>query len=373
MTVPSYTPGTVITAGHYNYLATGSTDGTLTAGVPSVGLLWGPGFAEYGYGQDTSFIAPVEPGVDTITKNEWNNLDAILSQIRNHQLGPGTYNGSPMIRTGDRIVPITLNVPNTEAAFANAGKSYTTNNIEAHDSVYSGFWAINDKQTLRLIHRVSFVTADQARWFFNAGGKLNLSYTNVKGAGVTVEAPRSIFWGDMCRAAGSVQIGYKNTQKVDSLAGDWYGSADNALDQNNGGFWAHKNLGTNSLTHYTQNYTSYGWQYGYGYDQRYGYGTYFGRSENSKDYMTVSMRVLDNDNLNGNLGRTVEIVSTFYNGTSAAQTPGGAPMGDGLDGINSTITAKLTIAEPPYAPVGFLQSKSWGNIVVLKDYQLSAS
>lgn len=371
MTQPSYTSGTVITAGHYNYLATGSTDGTLTAGVPSVGLLWGPGFAEYGYGQDTTYIAPVQPG-DSITKNEWNNLDAILSHVRNHQLGPNTYNGEPMVEVGDTIIPRTLNVPNTVAAFENAGKSYTTNDIDTQASVYSGFWGVNAKQTLKLIHRVSFTTADAARWFFNAGGKFKLSYSNVKGAGVGVQTPRSIFWTDMCRAVGSIQIGYKNTLKIDNLPGDFYGQADNAKDQNNGGFWAHKDRGTEEIIHYTQDYISYGWQYGYGYDQRYGYGSYYGRS-GLKDYMTVSMRILDNDGLNGNLGRTIEVISTFYNGTSAPTTPAGAPMGDFNDEINSTITATLTVAEPPYVPNGFLQERSWGNWVVIKDYALSGA
>lgn len=372
MTAPSYTRGTVITAGHYNYLATGSEDGTLTAGAPSVGLLWGTGFAEYGYGQDTTYIAPVQPG-DRITKDEWNNLDAILSHVRNHQLGPNTYNGETMVEVGNSIVPRTLNVPNTIAAFENAGKSYTTNDIDTHASVYSGFWGTNSKQTLKLIHRVSFTTADSARWFFNAGGKLKLSYTNVKGSGVGVQTPRSLFWTDMCRAAGSIQIGYKNTIKVDQYSDDHYGAADSSLDNNDGGFWVHKDRGTDEIIHYTQNYISNDWQYGYGYDQAYGYGNYFTYAGNLKDYMTVSVRVLDNDGLNGNLGRTIEVITTFYNGTSAPTTPAGAPMGDFNDEINSTVTATMTIAEPPVVPNGFLQLRSWGNYVVLKSYTLSGA
>lgn len=361
MTAPSYTAGTVVTKGHYNWYATGSQDGTLSSGQPSVGLLWGVGFGPYGYGQDTAYIDPVETG-DVINIQQWNNLDAILSNIRDHQLGPNTYPGMSMLDTGQIISPRALYAPNILAAYDNNGKVYETRDIASTTAQYQGLWGYGQQRILKLKHTVTFPTADAARYFFNAGGKLKLSFTNTS----TVVTPRSTYWSEMCQSAGSIQIGWKNTIKQDALAGDFYGARDIVLDNNNGGYWAHQGVGAATIQHYRQNYTAYMWD-SYTYDHRYGYGDYYGRNPNAIDYLTVDMSVRDGDELNGNIGRTIEITTTFVNGTSVP------PMGDYNDEMNSTVRAILTVGEPPVAPNGFLQTNTWHGYTVTPGYVVSAS
>jgi len=333
----AYVTGNIIRKGDYNILATGSEDGTLTAGAPSAGLLWGTGFGPYGYGQSDEYIAPVEVG-DVVTKDEWNNLDAVIVRMRDHQQGPGTYAGQYALDTGELIRPRSTYAPNIQLAYDNVGLSYSSSDDAPVTSSYTATWGQQNSTTLKLIHTVTFPTADAARHFFNAGGKLKLSFSTV----ASVTTPRTLFWTDMCQAAGTIVIGYKNTLKNDSQPGDYYGDKDFVLDQDNGGFWAHRNVGSSLVKHFQQNYVGYAYQ-NYSYDYRYGYGS-------DLDYLKVEMSVTDNDNINGNLGKTVTVIASFVNGSALS------PIGNYNDTMVSSMRSNLVVSRPSAA---FLDTAPW--------------
>lgn len=345
----AYVTGNVIRKGDYNIFATGSEDGTLSAGEPSAGLLWGTGFGPYGYGQDTAYIAPAEVG-DVISIQEWNNLDAVIMNLRDHQQGPGTYAGQSALDTGALIRPRSAYAPNIQLAFNNIGKVYSTNDDVGVNASYSGIWGIpSTSANMQLVHTVTFPTADAARHFFNAGGKFKLNFSNA----VNVATPRTVFWSDLCQNAGTVEIGYRNTTKTETNTGNYYysGSNDFVLDQDNGGFWAHENVGSSKVRHFQQNYVNSNYNYNYTYDYAYGYGS-------SLDYLKVEMAISDNDDTNGNLGRVVTITTTFVNGSAT----------DAGDRMTSRIQSTLVVSQPTTA---FLDVASWGGYTVESQYIVS--
>ena len=322
----AYVTGNIIRRGDYNIFATGSEDGTLSAGVPSAGLLWGTGFGPYGYGQNDEYLAPVMVG-DVIRKDEWNNLDSVLLRVRDHQDGAGTYPGQSPLDSGYIITPRSY-TSTIQSAFNNVGKSYYKIDDAVSVSYYNGLWGDGDSTKLMLNHRVEFPSADAARYFFNAGGTFKLNFSNT----ATVQTPRTLFWSELCQVAGTVVIGYRNTIKIGSNSGyyGYYGDQVFVLDQNNGGYWGNQNFGTTLVKHFQQNYSG-----GYGYGG-YGYGGYGG---NDLDYLKVEMSITDNDGNNGNLGATVNIVTTFNNDS------GLGTIGDML----SLVKSNLVISRPTTA------------------------
>lgn len=340
----AYVTGNIIRKGDYNIFATGSEDGTLSAGVPSAGLMWGTGFGPYGYGQNNEYIAPVVAG-DVIRKDEWNNLDSILLSIRNHQEGPGTYTGQSPLDSGYMIAPRPLYAPTIQQAFNNVGKSYSKTDEAASVSMYNGRWGYPISTKLMLNHTVRFPSGDAARYFFNAGGTLKLNFSNT----TNIQTPRTMFWSDLCQAAGTVEIGYRNTIKINTDTGGYYGyyaSQAFVLDQNNGGYWGNQNAGGALVKHFQQDSAGYGY---YGYYGGYGgYGGYYGN--NGLDYLRVDLSITENDSNNGNLGASVNIFTTFNNGSASAL------LGDYNDIMSSNVKSNLVISRPTKA---FLETASW--------------
>lgn len=334
----TYATGSIITKGTYNLFVTGSADGTYDSSVPNIGIVWGTGYGRYGYGQDLQFIAPVETG-QVIRSQEWDNLDAVLSNILDHELGAGTYEGLPgsTIRAGQLVVPINSFTPTVQRAYDNVGKSYANVDDAARTVSYTGYWGNTGASTLQFIQTVTFPSADAARYFFNAGGKLKLAFANTP-AMATVRNQR---WARICAAAGTITIGYRDTTKTggSGLVGR------QILEPNAGGFWAHA-PGAPIKQHFRQydpgtpgydnDYD--GDSYFYGYDYPAGYIS-------NTDYLKVEATITGSDGLNGSPGAVVRITTSLVNGS--VMTPGSA------DEISGTVTASMTISRPNtvYLPV----------------------
>ena len=136
----SYTSHTLVRKSDYNLFVTGSADGTYNTESPNAGIIWGLGYGRYGYGQNLEFIAPVQKG-QLIKSQEWDNLDAVLSDVLDHQLGPNTYEGLPgsQIQAGQLITPIPSFIPHVVTAFHNVGKTYATVDDPVRTVSYSGY------------------------------------------------------------------------------------------------------------------------------------------------------------------------------------------------------------------------------------------
>ena len=119
----TYSTGSIVTKGDYNTFVTGAADGTYDPLVPNLGIVWGPGFGRFGYGQLIDYIAPVSTG-QLIKAQDWDNIDSVLSNVIDHQLGPGNYNNNSPVTTGQLISPVPRFSPGIVLAYGGVGKCF---------------------------------------------------------------------------------------------------------------------------------------------------------------------------------------------------------------------------------------------------------
>ena len=151
----AYTTGDTILDDHYNDFAT------------SVNAIWGTGSGDSGYGQGTT-VSSVSAGT-TITAAQWTTLLARISSAASHQSSSITAISNPS--AGDTISAYT-------ALSTNIG-TITTNRLNVHarqgvantnrdnTNVFTG--------TLTFTNKWAWASTNQARYFFNAGGRLSIS------------------------------------------------------------------------------------------------------------------------------------------------------------------------------------------------------
>ena len=152
----AYTSGDTILDDHYNDFAT------------SVNAVWGSGTGDAGYGQ-TNTVSSVSAGA-TVTAAQWTTLLARMNSLKDHQSSTITAISDPS--AGDTIAAYT--------ALAGNIATLTTNrlNVHARDSVVE----VNCSTTTTLTGTIeqrgtwSWGSADQARYFFNAGGRLSVRW-----------------------------------------------------------------------------------------------------------------------------------------------------------------------------------------------------
>lgn len=334
----AYTTGGIITKGHYNTFVAGSEDGTYDSLVPNIGIVWGTGFGRFGYGQNLDAIAPVVTG-QVIQAADWDNLDAIISNVIDHQLGPGNYNSSSPVVPGQMITPISRLAPGILLAYNGVGKCFAPGESN-YSTQFSGAWGGPGRRKLRVTQTLNFESADHARWFFNAGGKLKLTFDFTPNP-LTLQ---SAVWENITQSAGAITIGYRDTTRN---GGSTYAGSHTILGAGNGGFWA--NSSGVAKEHFRQLPNPFGRYYDLDYDgirgyyghnsgyHGYGRGTY-GYYEGTDDYLLVEMLVTDNNGINGNLGKSVKVITTLVTGEVSYAPPG--------DTIQGTFGVNLAVSKP---------------------------
>jgi hypothetical protein len=168
--------------------------------LKAVALL-GSGSASRGYGQSI-YSNPVSPG-NQITAEQWNALKTDIVNIRIHQNG------------------LTPSIPSAEAGStitAGAGHPYfsydtilnsadatrfdlaTTQSIltQKDEKTTSNPWSSTAETTLT----VSFSTADQARYFFNSGGKIK-----IRGEITGGTTSQTNYWKSLLNTVGNIDFG----------------------------------------------------------------------------------------------------------------------------------------------------------------------
>ena len=331
----TYATGQLIRKGHYNLFVTGSEDGTYDATVPNIGIVWGPGFGRYGYGQQIftddgdPIIAPVEIG-KTIEAADWDNLDSRISDAIGHQLGPGNYLDK-QFQVGQLISPIEF-AAGIQLAYGGVGKCFAPRESD-YSTQFSGAWGGPDNRKLKITQTLNFESADHARWFFNAGGKIKLSFD-------FAPSPlnlQSAVWENITQSAGVVSIGYTNT---DRIGGSDYQGSYIVLPAGQGGYWGNT---TNSVKEHFRQLPNPVGRYGDldndGVTGYYGTGRgTYGYYEGTDDFLKVEMLVSDSDGVNGNIGKTVSVITTLVTGDVSY-----APVGNNIEG---TFKVNLTMSEP---------------------------
>lgn len=158
----TYTVGGLIQAADYN--------GFVASNASNVNAIWGTGTGDRGYGQTN--LANVAVAA-TVTAPAWANLVNTVTTIANHQGTSITSRAAPvagntiaiLTNLGTDITTLTTNRGNA-AASGTAIVSWTGTSAKTTNTGSSAQAA----WTITFTHTVSFPSADQARYYFNAGG-----------------------------------------------------------------------------------------------------------------------------------------------------------------------------------------------------------
>ena len=189
----AYSTGSTILDDDYNGFAT------------NVNTIWGAGSGSSGYGQATT-VSAVAPG-NTITATQWTTLLARISSAANHQGSSITAITNPSV--GNTISVLTAlsgnitTITNNKLNAAANGADLTTNGTTSTTSAW-GVSATTSKT-------ITFASSTAARYFFNAGGMIRISFAR---SGGTAQ-PKNTAWTNLLNAVGTiVWTGYATNKTI---------------------------------------------------------------------------------------------------------------------------------------------------------------
>jgi|AntAceMinimDraft_11_1070367.scaffolds.fasta_scaffold46889_1 hypothetical protein len=164
--------------------------------------LLGPGLGSRGYGQATSSSA-VTSG-NTILKSHWDLLRYDLINVKTHQ--DGIEPPIVTLQPGD-VIRYGASNPNTNYETIAAQADLARFNIGANQLIisskantsYSSSWSTQASCTLTIV----FGTANEARYFFNSGGKIQFFSSRSAGS----STPQNNAWTELLAAVGTQAFG----------------------------------------------------------------------------------------------------------------------------------------------------------------------
>ena len=180
----SYTVGGLIEATDYNGFVS-------TNANANVNDIWSTGSANKGYGQTALDTVPVG-GV--VTATQWANLVNTISSMGSHQGTTITSRVAPVVgNTIEILAALNTDLTNLTTSRGNAAASGTqftawTGTSSKTTDTGSG----SDPWTITFTHTITWASADAARYFFNAGGRIK--WETSKTSDVTVADPE---WNDL--------------------------------------------------------------------------------------------------------------------------------------------------------------------------------
>jgi hypothetical protein len=215
----SYSQGGIIAAADYNNFLTGSNQ---------LNTVWGTGTGNAGYGQTA--LSTVSAG-GTVTAAQWASLINTLNSTLTHQAGAGSGLSAPT--AGNTIAFQSTLATNINTAYTNRLNANTRGT-----TVTGSNWAVaaniandvtfNGQISMR---QVSFASGDAARYFFNAGGRLNYvisSVTNNDGTSRSADAVTVIGTGlggviNFGATSNGGRSGSGSTQTTNTTSLGYYG------------------------------------------------------------------------------------------------------------------------------------------------------
>lgn len=250
----SYASGGTIQATDYNNLAWGGTQGTYTASPDNIAYVMGVGNGQFGYGQDVSLINTVS-AAGTVTAAQWAGLVFTLNRALAHQSGTGAQlaSGGNINMTAGETITYFANVA-TAVTTINTNKAlFSLQGATTNGSTYSPNYSNGNTAsslTYTWTRTITFASESAARYFFNAGGRIQLttisatnndgssrsgsivslinSITNITAIGGTTNGGRSGTGGTATTA--NVSVGYHNAglsgttmQRISQAAGAYAG------------------------------------------------------------------------------------------------------------------------------------------------------
>jgi hypothetical protein len=306
----SYASGSLIDAADYNGLA--------STNASNVAYVLGTGSQQFGYGQTITSIASVSVA-GTITATQWAGLVHSINKVLGHQAG-----AAAQLASGSNI-GITAGA--TIAAFANVSSAVTTivtnklnfNSTRGATTTGSNLDKVYNTEGSTMTHTitVTFASADQARYFFNAGGRLSLVAGH---AGDFEQNAKETNWRDLINAVGTIHL--------DQLTSTRTGTGETLTTNGSAiGYWD-LTTSNQTLIRLTQDTAPY-----------------------TANYIDIFARVAGAAGSNGGLGTQVIFQIDYVDGSAD---------GGFNDGISGTVRNRIDIVKPEITYLADV----WGTITV---------
>ena len=316
----TYSSGGLIQATDYNNFINGSNQ---------LNTVWNIGTGNAGYGQTA--ISTVAGG-GTVTATQWATLINTLNSTLTHQQGSGS--GISATTAGSTITYLSALSTSINTAYTNR-VNFNTQGSTTTGSVYSpNFTAVNQAaaDTFTFTRTMTFASADQARYFFNAGGQLNLVITSCTNNDGTSRS------GDLCTLLAT---NLASISTIRQATNGGRGGSGGTVNTNNTalGYYSLTTSGQtiSQITSTTGGYTG--------------------------DQITVYIRSNGTQGSYSDNGSVVYLDFTIYSAARTNGTPGG-PGGAAGGFFNETVNITLNHRVDVVYPESTNLSNSWGTVTV---------
>jgi hypothetical protein len=223
----TYASGGLIQASDFNNIVGGSA-GTQGGGT-QLNPVWSTGQGNYGYGQAAVSNVSVS---GTVAATNWASLINTLNSARIHQSGSGSGISAPTAGTTVSYLSTLTSAVSTAATnrLSAATVGTTTSATKTFSMIAGDSLAVTGFTTFT----ITFATVDAARFFFNAGGSINLAYAGFVNTGGTARGTsiqtlaQTNFGSKRLNAASfGARTGAGGTLVTDTTAGGYYGLSTN--------------------------------------------------------------------------------------------------------------------------------------------------
>lgn len=306
----TYGSGSLILDDDYNIFVNGAATGTGSAA--NVNNIWGAGTAStYGWGQSGT-LAGVSAGA-TITATQWATLLNRIVTISNHTGTSITTITNPSAgNTIEAYAALSSNISAIYEARLNAaanGSDLTTNGTTTTTSTWSTS-AVTTKT-------ITFGSADEKKYFFNAGGHIRMSFSLTGGSDA-----KSLEWADLLTKTGTIVLACTGSNPSSiTIAGVTYTGTTKIGGSGTPDTLA-TTIGNNQVT---------------GVDQ-----TIFKQFADSSPYLANYIQINVKTTSSTNITFTVSLIDAAAEDTSLD----GTGTGDALDIVDGTLTM-TTVIRPP--------------------------
>lgn len=309
----TYTSGGLIQASDYNDFLGGATSNV----SGSINSIWSTGYGNAGYGQ-TSNLANVSIG-NTVTAEQWNALTYVVDKVSNHQNNANS--NVSLVSVGANITAQSNLSATMSNLYTNRLVAYDIGNIANYNQTVTLRANGNQSFTGNISYTVQFSSADQARYFFNAGGYLNLQYfsftnalSNDRGTSIQTLAQTNFASKDMKANSFGARTGSGGTLITDTTTGA-------------AGYYGITSTPTTKIRIDSD-------------------GFYGG------DYFLVNYNNSGSNGSNGGNGTNIDINAVIFSSTVGSTDP--------EDRLDVNLTMRLTVVEPEVDNL----TNSWGAITV---------
>lgn len=174
----------------------------------ALNTFWGVGYGDAGYGQTQ--VNQISSG-NKVDASSWNGLFTGMTSASTHQ---GTsITAIPAVTTGSRLNAVTTVSTDLTSCYNNRRNSVTQGTTTNIPGTRSTTWS----NAISIIHTVTFSSGDAARYFFNAGGQISLSFSLTGGS-------TSIYnlFQSLATACGTIYLSAPTGASTASIAGTSY-------------------------------------------------------------------------------------------------------------------------------------------------------